>query len=169
MDTPTFEEALKSVLRQDPDVVMIGEMRDAESIAAALTAAETGHLVLSTLHTNSASQTIDRIVDSFPPSQQSQVVSQLASVLVGIVSKRLVPKIGGGRLPACEVMIMNPAIRNLIRERKFFQIDSVIETSAKEGMVSMNRSLADLVKKKLITPENAELQSLNLKELKLLL
>lgn len=169
IDIATFNEALKSVLRQDPDVIMIGEMRDAESIAAALTVAETGHLVLSTLHTNSASQTIDRIVDSFPPNQQSQIISQLASALVGIVSKRLIPKIGGGRLPACEVMIMNSAIRNLIRERKFYQIDSVIETSAKEGMISLNRSLADLVKKKLITPENAELHSLNPKELRILL
>ena len=148
---------------------MIGEMRDAESIAAALTAAETGHLVFSTLHTNSASQTIDRIVDSFPPNQQPQIISQLASSLVGIVSKRLVPKIGGGRLPACEIMFVNAAIRNLIREKKFYQIDAVIETSGKDGMISLNRSLGEMIKKKQVTLENAELHSLNPKELKLLL
>jgi len=169
LDTHSFHDALKSVLRQDPDVIMIGEMRDAESIAAALTAAETGHLVFSTLHTNSASQTIDRIVDSFPPNQQPQIISQLASALVGIVSKRLVPKIGGGRLPACEIMFVNAAIRNLIREKKFYQIDAVIETSGKDGMISLNRSLGEMIKKKQVTLENAELHSLNPKELKLLL
>lgn len=165
LDTPSFHMALRSVLRQDPDVIMIGEMRDPESISMALTAAETGHLVFSTLHTNSASQTIDRIVDSFPASQQPQVVSQLAATLAGIVSKRLVPKIGGGRVPACEIMFVNAAIRNLIRERRFYQIDTVIETSTKEGMISLNHSLADLVKQKKITPENAMLFSLNPKEL----
>jgi twitching motility protein PilT len=169
LDTHSFHDALKSVLRQDPDVIMIGEMRDAESIATALTAAETGHLVFSTLHTNSASQTIDRIVDSFSPNQQPQIISQLASALVGIISKRLVPKIGGGRLPACEIMFMNTAIRNLIREKKFYQIDAVIETSGKDGMISLNRSLGEMVKKKQITLESAELYSLNPKELKLLL
>ncbi|MDP3999727.1 MAG: type IV pilus twitching motility protein PilT [bacterium] len=169
LDTLTFHDALRSVLRQDPDAIMIGEMRDAESIASALTAAETGHLVLSTLHTNSASQTIDRIVDSFPSGQQPQIISQLASTLIGIVSKRLIPKIGGGRVPACEIMIMNPAIRNLIREKKFFQIDNVIETSKGEGMISLNRSLSELVKAKQITPANAELYSISPKELKLML
>lgn len=169
LDTLTFHDALKSILRQDPDVIMIGEMRDTESIASALTAAETGHMVLSTLHTNSASQTIDRIVDSFPSGQQPQIISQLASTLVGIVSKRLIPKIGGGRAPACEIMIMNPAIRNLIREKKFFQIDNVIETSKGEGMISLNRSLSELVKSKQITPANAELYSISPKELKLML
>ncbi len=169
LDTPSFLTALKSVLRQDPDVIMIGEMRDPESMAAALTAAETGHMVLSTLHTNSASQTIDRIVDSFPASQQAQIVSQLAAVLVGIVSKRLIPKIGGGRVPACEVMIVNSAIRNLIREKRFYQIDTVIETSKKEGMMTLNQSLAELVFNKQITAEDALLHSSNPAELNLFL
>ncbi|KKS25047.1 MAG: hypothetical protein UU85_C0008G0001, partial [Candidatus Wolfebacteria bacterium GW2011_GWA2_42_10] len=145
IDTPEFHKALRSVLRQDPDVIMVGEMRDAESIATALTASETGHLVFSTLHTNSASQTVDRIIDSFPAEQQQQVASQLAATLVGIISERLIPKIGGGRVPVCEIMIVNPAIRNLIRERKVFQIDLVIETSLQEGMLSLNRSLVNLV------------------------
>jgi len=168
-DSLDFSNALKSLLRQDPDVVMIGEMRDPESIAIAMTAAETGHLVFSTLHTNSASQTIDRIIDSFPAEQQNQVASQLASTLVGIVSERLIPRIDGGRLPACEIMIANPAIRNLIRERKTYQVDLVIETSVQEGMITLNRSLADLVKTKQISLENAELYSLNPGELRILL
>jgi twitching motility protein PilT len=168
-DTMDFSQALRSLLRQDPDVVMIGEMRDSESIATALTAAETGHLVLSTLHTNSASQTIDRIIDSFPAEQQDQIASQLAATLVGIVSERLIPRIEGGRVPACEIMIANPAIRNLIRERKTYQIDLVIETNAQEGMITLNRSLADLVKRREISLENAELYSLNPSELRILL
>ncbi|MCK9187154.1 MAG: PilT/PilU family type 4a pilus ATPase [Candidatus Colwellbacteria bacterium] len=168
-DSPDFHRALRAVLRQDPDVLMIGEMRDRESISTAMTAAETGHLVLSTLHTNSASQTIDRVVDSFPAEQQDQAASQLAATLVGIVSQRLVPKVDGGRVPACEVMLVNPAIRNLIREKKFFQIDLVIETSLQEGMMTLNRSLAELVKKKEIAMETAELYSLNPSELRLLL
>ena len=121
-DTLSFHRALKSVLRQDPDVIMIGEMRDPESIAIALTAAETGHLVFSTLHTNSASQTIDRIIDSFPANQQGQIRSQLAATLLGIVSERLVPRIRGGRIPACEIMICNSAIRNLIRKEKLIRL-----------------------------------------------
>lgn len=168
-DTPTFHSALRTVLRQDPDVIMIGEMRDPESIATALTASETGHLVFSTLHTNSASQTIDRIIDSFPAEQQGQVTSQLAATLVAIISERLVPRIDGGRIPACEIMIVNSAIRNLIRERKSYQIDLVIETSVQEGMISLNRSLARLVKNKQISLENAELYSLNPSELRILL
>lgn len=168
-DAVDFSQALRSLLRQDPDVVMIGEMRDTESIATALTAAETGHLVLSTLHTNSASQTIDRIIDSFPSDQQSQISSQLAATLVGIVSERLIPRIDGGRVPACEIMIINPAIRNLIRERKTYQIDLVIETNAQEGMITLNRSLADLVRRREISLENAELYSLNPSELRILL
>ena len=138
---------LRTVLRQDPDVIMVGEMRDAESIGTVMTAAETGHLVFSTLHTNSASQTIDRIIDSFPPSQQGQVTSQLAATLVGIVSQRLVPRIDGGRIPAYEIMLVNSAVRNLIRERKSYQIDLVIETSMQEGMSTLNRSLVNLVRK----------------------
>ncbi len=168
-DALAFHDALKTLLRQDPDVVMIGEMRDRESIATAMTAAETGHLVFSTLHTNSASQTIDRIIDSFPADQQSQVVSQLAATLVGIVSQRLIPKIDGGRAPAVEIMLVNSAIRNLIRERKTYQIDLVIETSMQEGMMTLNRSLADLIRKKQISLENAELYSLNPSELRILL
>jgi twitching motility protein PilT len=169
LDTPSFNEALRTVLRQDPDVIMVGEMRDAESIATAMTAAETGHLVFSTLHTNSASQTIDRIIDSFPPAQQGQVISQLAATLVGIVSQRLVPRIDGGRIPAYEVMLVNSAIKNLIRERKSYQIDLVIETSMQEGMMTLNRSLVDLVRRKQISLENAELYSLNPAELRILL
>ncbi len=168
-DTLSFHDALRAILRQDPDVIMIGEMRDPETIATAMTAAETGHLVFSTLHTNSASQTIDRIIDSFPPEQQGQVSSQLASTLVAIVSQRLVPRLGGGRIPATEIMITNSAIKNLIRERKIYQIDLVIETSAQEGMISLNRSLVNLVKKHEISLEEAESNSLNPSELRLLL
>jgi len=168
-DSPTFHRGLRSLLRQDPDVVMIGEMRDKESIATAMTAAETGHLVFSTLHTNSASQTVDRIIDSFPAEQQGQVISQLAATLVGIVSQRLVPRIDGGRVPACEIMLTNSAIRNLIREKKVYQIDLVIETSLQEGMSTLNRSLAELVKSKEISLESAEFYSNNPGELRLLL
>ncbi len=168
-DTPTFNEGLRTILRQDPDVVMIGEMRDATSIATAMTSSETGHLVFSTLHTNSASQTIDRIVDTFPPEQQGQVISQLASTLVGIVSQRLLPRLSGGRIPVLEIMIVNSAVRNLIRERKFYEIDLVIETSLQEGMVSLNRSLARLVRDKEISMEHAEMYSLNPSELRILL
>ncbi len=168
-DATSFHGALRTILRQDPDVIMIGEMRDTVSISTAMTAAETGHLVLSTLHTNSASQTVDRIIDSFPAEQQGQVTSQLAATLVAIVSERLLPRISGGRIPAMEVMIVNPAIRNLIRERKTYQIDLVIETSLQEGMVTLNRSLVNLVKNKEISLESAELYSLNPAELRILL
>ncbi len=168
-DTMSFTAGLRSILRQDPDVIMVGEMRDPSSIATAMTAAETGHLVFSTLHTNSAAQTIDRIIDTFPADQQSQVTSQLAATLVAIVSERLVPRVNGGRVPACEIMIVNSAIRNLIRERKAYQIDLVIETSLQEGMVTLNRSLATLVKRKEISLENGELYSMNPSELKILL
>jgi twitching motility protein PilT len=167
-DTPNFNQALRSILRQDPDVIMIGEMRDADSIKTAMTAAETGHLVFSTLHTNSASQTIDRIIDTFPSGQQSQATSQLAATLAAVVSERLIPKIGGGRVPAYEIMIANSAARNLIRERKAYQIDLVIETSQKEGMTTLNHTLAKLVKAKQITLEEAEKNSLNPSELKIL-
>jgi twitching motility protein PilT len=165
-DTHSFADGLRTVLRQDPDVIMVGEMRDAESIAAAMTAAETGHLVFSTLHTNSASQTIDRIIDTFPADQQDQIVTQAAATIVAIVSERLIPRIGGGRVPALEVMITNPAIRNLIRERKIFSIDSVIQTGLKEGMMTLDYSLAQLVKEKQITLEDAERHATNPDELK---
>lgn len=168
-DTPTFHRALRSVLRQDPDVIMIGEMRDPETIQTAITAAETGHLVFSTLHTNSASQTLDRIIDSFPAAQQNQIKSQLAATLVGIVSQRLIPRLSGGRIPSCEVMITNSAIRNLIRENKIYQIDLVIETSIQEKMISLNRSLANLVRQGEISLESAQMYALNPAELASLL
>jgi len=168
-DTTSFLKALRSALRQDPDVIMIGEMRDPETIATAITAAETGHLVFATLHTNSAAQTIHRIVDSFPPGQQNQIRAQLAGSLLGIVSQRLVPRIKGGLIPACEVMFMTPAIANLIRENKIHEIPMIIETSLESGMISLNRSLADLVKRKEILLETALNYSLNPGELKFLL
>ncbi|MCC6404961.1 MAG: PilT/PilU family type 4a pilus ATPase [Candidatus Yanofskybacteria bacterium] len=168
-DVTSFAEGLRTILREDPDVIMVGEMRDADSIATAMTAAETGHLVLSTLHTNSASQTVDRIIDSFPSEQQPQIVAQVATTLVAIVSERLVPAIKGGRVPALEIMVMNPAIRNLIREKKIFSIDSVIQTGTSEGMKTLNQSLAQLVKDGVITAENAELFSTNTEELKQML
>jgi len=168
-DTKSFTVALRSILRQDPDVIMVGEMRDPETISAAITAAETGHLVFSTLHTNNASQTIDRIIDSFPPSQQGQIKAQLAGTLLGVLSKRLIPRVGGGRVPAYELLIANSAVRNLIREGKVHQIDLVIETSSDIGMLSLNKSLSNLVKNGLITMEDAEMHSLNPKELKILI
>ncbi len=168
-DAPSFHAALWSILRQDPDVIMIGEIRDPETMAMAMTSAETGHLVFSTLHTNSAAQTIDRIIDSFPPNQQGQIASQLAGTLVAIISERLVPRIGGGRVPATEILLMNSAVRNLIREEKIYQINLVIETSVQEGMISLNRSLASLVKRSEISMEQAESYSMNPSELRLLL
>lgn len=150
-----WHRALRATLREDPDVIMIGELRDAESISIALTAAETGHLVLATLHTNSASQTIDRIVDVLPEEIRNQARLQLAATLIGIVSQRLVPMIRGGRIPACEVLIANPAVRNLIRENKIYQIDNVIDTHLAEGMISLDRSLANLVQMEYITLEKA--------------
>ena len=167
-DTVDFDRALRSVLRQDPDVLMIGEMRDPISISTAMTGAETGHLVFATLHTNSAAQTIDRIIDSFPAEQQSQITSQLAATLVAIVSQRLVPKLDGGRVPAMEIMFANAAIRNLIRERKSYQLNLVIETSAQEGMITLNRSLASLVDRRIVSLEQALIYSLNPGELKVL-
>jgi len=168
-DTKSFARALRSALRQDPDVIMVGEMRDLETISTALTAAETGHLVLATLHTNDAAQTIDRIIDSFPAEAKNQVRAQLAATLLGVVSQRLIPRINGGRIPAVEVMIANSAVRNLIREGKIYQIDLVIETSTEEGMISLNRSLVELVHKGEISLENAELYSLNPSDLRMLM
>jgi twitching motility protein PilT len=168
-DVQDFHRGLREVFRQDPDVIMIGEMRDPETISSAVTAAETGHLVLTTLHTNTAAQTIDRIIDSFPPHQQNQIRMQLSATILGILSRRLIPCLGGGLINAVELMIANSAIRNLIREGKTHQIDMVIETSSEEGMISLNRSLADLVNRKLISLENAEIHSTNLSELKMLL
>ena len=154
-DTHSFAKALKSILRQDPDVVLVGEMRDLETVAAALTIAETGHLTFGTLHTNSCAQTMNRIIDVFPTSQQAQVRAQLAFVIEGVLSQTLVPKIGGGRAMAMEIMVATPAIRNLIREEKIHQVYSAIATGQKFGMQTMNQSLADLIKRKLITREDA--------------
>ena len=167
-DTLSFAKALRSTFRQDPDVIMVGEMRDPETIATAITAAETGHLVFATLHTNSAAQTIHRIVDSFPPEQQQQIRAQLSGSLFGVVSQRLVSRIKGGLIPACEVMLATPAVSNLIRENKIHEIPLVIETSADIGMISLNRSLANLVKAKEISMENALNYSLNPSELRML-
>ncbi len=169
IDTEDFHSALWSVFRQDVDVVMIGEMRDPETISTAVTAAETGHLVLSTLHTNTAAQTIDRIIDSFPADQQGQIRIQLAGSLAGIFSQRLIPRISGGLVPAFELLINNSAVSNLIREKRSHEINAIIETSSGEGMVDLNRSLAGLVQKGEITVENAYLYSTNPKTLEKML
>ncbi len=161
IDTKDFETALESVFRQDIDVLMIGEMRTPETMATAVTAAETGHLVLSTLHTNNASQTIDRIIDSFPATQQEQIRLQLSSSLAGIFSQRLIPRISGGLVPAYELLINTPAVSNLIREKRTHEIDSVIETSSQDGMIDMNRCLADLVRGGEVTAESAFAHSWN--------
>jgi twitching motility protein PilT len=169
VDTSSFESALESVFREDVDVLMIGEMRSPETMAAAVTAAETGHLVFSTLHTNNASQTIDRIIDSFPANQQEQVRIQLAGSLAGIFSQRLVPRVSGGLIPAYELLIANSAIANLIREKRTHEIQTVIETGAEEGMIDMNRCLADLVRGGEISIESAYSRSWNPKTLERLL
>ncbi|MFH1643238.1 MAG: type IV pilus twitching motility protein PilT [Patescibacteria group bacterium] len=168
-DTHSFSAALRATFRQDPDVIMVGEMRDPETIATAITAAETGHLVFATLHTNSASQTIHRIVDSFPPVQQQQVRAQLSGSLLGVISQRLLPRIKGGMIPAAEIMVSNSATANLIRENKIHELPLVIETSADKGMISLNRSLAGLVKKREVSLENALNYSLNPMELEALI
>lgn len=155
IDAPHFKDALISAFREDVDVIMVGEMRDLETISAAVTAAETGHLVLSTLHTNNASQTIDRIIDMFPPNQQEQVRIQLAGSLAGIFSQRLVPRVSGGLIPAFELLINNNAIANLIREGRTHEIGTVVQTSSQEGMIDMDRSLAELVRKGEVTVEDA--------------
>lgn len=169
IDTKDFETALKSVFREDVNVILIGEMRSHETIATAVTAAETGHLVLSTLHTNNAAQTIDRIIDSFPPNQQDQIRAQLSANLLGIFSQRLIPKIGGGRVPAYELLINNNAVANLIREKRTHELNIVIETSFEQGMVDLNRSLIELVKTGKITLDNAILYSNNPKALQQLI
>ena len=169
IDTPDFHTALNGVFRQDADVVMIGEMRDPETISTAVTAGETGHLIFSTLHTNTAPQTIDRIIDSFPPEQQAQIRLQLSGSLIGIFSQRLVPKISGGLVPAYELLVNNAAVSNLIRSGRTHEISSVIETSAEEGMIDLNRCLAELVRKGDITVENAFQYSSNPKTLERML
>ena len=169
IDTEDFPNALRSMFREDVDVVLIGEMRGLETISTAVTAGETGHLVFSTLHTNSAAQTIDRIIDSFPAGQQDQIRGQLSNSLNGIFSQRLVPRISGGLVPAYELLINNSAIANLIREKRTHEINTVIETSSQDGMVDMNRCLADLVARGEITIENAYQFSINPKNLERLL
>lgn len=163
-DTYSFSAALRSSLRQDPDVVLIGEMRDLETISAAITIAETGHLVFATLHTNSAAQSIDRMIDVFPPHQQAQVRAQLSNILMAICSQRLVPAIGGGRVVAAEVLIANPAVRNIIREGKAHQLDAVIQTGAEQGMQTMDRTLVGLVQSGTITYDNAREYAVDLTE-----
>ncbi|MDO8575521.1 MAG: ATPase, T2SS/T4P/T4SS family, partial [bacterium] len=165
IDTADFHTARISMFRQDIDVVLIGEMRGIETISTAVTAAETGHLVFSTLHTNNAAQTINRIIDSFPSGQQDQIRVQLAGSLAGIFSQRLIPRISGGLIPAYELLINNNAVANLIREKRIHEINTVIETSSEEGMIDMNRCLANLVRNGEITPENAYANSLNPKVL----
>lgn len=161
IDTKTFQAALLSAFREDINVIMVGEMRGQETMSAAVTAAETGHLVLSTLHTNNAAQTIDRIIDTFPGGQQDQIRIQLAASLAGIFSQRLVPRISGGLVPAYELLINNEAVSNLIREKRTHEINAVIETGSESGMIDMNRSLAELVRRGEVTPENALARAFN--------
>lgn len=153
-DTQSFAMAIRATLREDVNVVMVGEMRDLESIATTITVAETGHLVFATLHTNDAPQTIDRIVDVFPAHQQNQIRSQLANILVGVVSQRLLPRIGGGRIPAVEIMTNNTAVKNVVREGRSYELPNIIHTSTKEGMVSLDKALADLVRRGLVKLED---------------
>jgi twitching motility protein PilT len=160
-DMKSFAKGLKHVLRQDPDVIMVGEMRDLETISTTITLAETGHLVLATLHTYSASQTIDRIIDIFPPHQQNQVRMQLSMTLAGVISQRLLPRIKGGRIAAREILINTPPVSNLIRENKIAQIRSVIETSLKDGMESLDRSIQKYYKNNIISKEVAQSQMAN--------
>ncbi len=155
-DVPTFALGLKAALREDPDVVLVGEMRDIETIALTLTLAETGHLVFATLHTNDASQTIDRVIDVFPPDSQHQVRTQLSMSLAGVISQRLVPKIGGGRVAAFEVLMGTSAVSNLIREGKVRQLRNIISTSSREGMCVLEQSLTSLVTRGLVTLADAQ-------------
>jgi twitching motility protein PilT len=168
-DTLSFARALRSTFRQDPNVIMVEEMRDPETMAIALSAAETGHLVFSTLHTNSAALTVHRIVDSFPAEQQGQVRAQLAGSLLGVISQRLIPRIKGGLIPSYEIMISTPAVTNLIRENKIHELPMVIGTSGEAGMISLNRCLTNLVKAKEISLESALVYSLEPTELRTLL
>ncbi|OGE75457.1 MAG: type IV pili twitching motility protein PilT [Candidatus Doudnabacteria bacterium RIFCSPHIGHO2_02_FULL_48_21] len=160
-DTTAFPEALRATLREDVNVILIGEMRDLESISTAITVAETGHLVFATLHTNDAPQTMDRIIDVFPAHQQNQVRSQLANILIGVVSQRLLPRVGGGRVPAVEIMLSTNAVRNVIREGRTYELPNIIHTSTSEGMISMDKALADLVRKGLVKLEDGLAYSSN--------
>jgi len=168
-DVKSFKDGLRAAFREDVNVLMVGEMRDLETIETTVTAAETGHLVMATLHTNDSSQTIDRIIDIFPATQQQQIRSQLANVLIGVISQRLIPQVGGGRIPAVELLLNNDAVGNLIREGQIHQIVNTLDTSVEEGMVSINRSLAELVKQEQITLENAEAYATDKQTLHLLL
>lgn len=168
-DTVSFETGMKAIFRQDIDVIMLGEMRSPETIATAVTAAETGHLVFSTLHTNNAAQTIDRIVDSFPAVQQDQIRAQLAGSLLGIFSQRLIPSLEGGRVPAYELLINTPAVSNIIRDGRTHELDTIIETNSAEGMISLNRSLLELVRNGSISQEDALDYSLRPEEFKKLM
>jgi twitching motility protein PilT len=160
-DTASYDSALRAALREAPDIILLGEMRDAETIRAAVTAAETGHLVISTLHTISAASTVDRVVDTFPPSQQQQIRTQLAQVLEGVVSQQLLPAVDGTLRPAFEIMIVNPAIRNMIRESKMFQLDTIISSSADQGMITMDQSILSLARSGLITSTTALRYAIN--------
>lgn len=164
-DTYSFSAALRSSLRQDPDVVLIGEMRDLETIAAAITIAETGHLVFATLHTNSAAQSIDRMIDVFPPHQQPQIRAQLSNILMAICSQRLIPTIGGGRVAAAEILVATPAVRNIIREGKSHQLEAVIQTGAEFGMQSMDKTLVNLIHGGTITYDEARNYAVDLDEI----
>lgn len=168
-DANNFKDALRACFRESADVILVGEMRDLETISIAMTAAETGHLVLATLHTNDAVQTVDRIVDVFPPYQQNQIRYQLSNVLLGVVSQRLIQRTGGGMIPAVEILIGNRAVSNLIRQNQTNQIPSVIETSLAEGMIDINRSLSDLVRKGEISLEDAKNYSTDINSLNLFL
>lgn len=164
-DTYSFSAALRSALREDPDVVLIGEMRDLETIASAITIAETGHLVFATLHTNSAAQSIDRMIDVFPPHQQPQIRAQLSNILMAIVSQRLIPTIGGGRIAAAEILVATPAVRNIIREGKSHQLEAVIQTGAEFGMQSMDKTLVKLIHDGTISYDEARNFAVDLDEL----
>lgn len=164
-DTYSFSAALRSALREDPDVVLVGEMRDLETIASAITIAETGHLVFATLHTNSAAQSIDRMIDVFPPHQQPQIRAQLSNILQAIVSQRLIPAIGGGRIAAAEILVATPAVRNIIREGKSHQLEAVIQTGAEFGMQSMDKQLVQLIHEGTITYDEARNYAVDLEEL----
>jgi twitching motility protein PilT len=164
-DTYSFSAALRSALREDPDVVLIGEMRDLETIASAITIAETGHLVFATLHTNSAAQSIDRMIDVFPPHQQPQIRAQLSNILMSITSQRLIPTIGGGRVAAAEILVATPAVRNIIREGKSHQLEAVIQTGAEFGMQSMDKTLVGLIHDGSITFDEARNFAVDLDEL----
>src|SRR5579859_198655 len=164
-DTYSFSAALRSALREDPDVVLIGEMRDLETIASAITIAETGHLVFATLHTNSAAQSIDRMIDVFPPHQQPQIRSQLSNILMAICSQRLIPQIGGGRIAAAEILVATPAVRNIIREGKTHQLEAVIQTGSEFGMQSMDKTLVGLVHNGTISYDDARMVAVDPEEL----